>query len=240
MSSQSLGQTLAAAFVFALQIGAAHCAPFMIVGNDEKILWDDNGKPVLSPPGKDSVVIVDVADALNPKIVATLPIKNSVVGPPVNVAIDPSESIALIADSIDVIKEGDALKQVPDDKIHVVDLKANPTKVVGTVTGAKQPSGLSISPSGNLALVANRADKSISVLSIKGTDVKVIDTIPMGTRFRTLPSPRTASARSQPSSRLTRWRCSTSQATRSPTPSSIFRPGCGPTMSPSCPPARLP
>jgi DNA-binding beta-propeller fold protein YncE len=180
MSSQSLGQTLAAAFVFALQIGAAHCAPFMIVGNDEKILWDDNGKPVLSPPGKDSVVIVDVADALNPKIVATLPIKNSVVGPPVNVAIDPSESIALIADSIDVIKEGDALKQVPDDKIHVVDLKANPPKVVGTVTGAKQPSGLSISPSGNLALVANRADKSISVLSIKGTDVKVIDTIPMG------------------------------------------------------------
>jgi DNA-binding beta-propeller fold protein YncE len=152
----------------------------MIVGNDEKLLWDDNFKPLLSPPGKDSVVIIDVADGLDPKIVATLPLKNSVVGPPVNVAIDPSGSIALIADSMDVIKEGDALKQVPDDKIHVVDLKASPPKVVGAVTGAKQPSGLSISPSGQLALVANRADKSISVLSIKGTDVKVIDTIPMG------------------------------------------------------------
>jgi len=180
MLLRSPGQTLAAAFVIALQIGAAHCAPLMIVGNDEKLLWDDNFKPLLSPPGKDSVVIIDLADALNPKIVATLPIKNSVVGPPVNVAIDPSGSIALVADSMDVIKEGDALKQVPDDKIHVIDLKANPPKFVGTVTGAKQPSGLSISPSGNLALVANRADKSISVLSIKGTDVKVIDTIPMG------------------------------------------------------------
>jgi DNA-binding beta-propeller fold protein YncE len=79
-----------------------------------------------------------------------------------------------------VVKEGDALKQVPTDKIWVIDLKASPPKLAGTVTGAKQPSGLSISPKGDLALVANRADKSISVLSIKGTDVKVIDTIPMG------------------------------------------------------------
>jgi DNA-binding beta-propeller fold protein YncE len=79
-----------------------------------------------------------------------------------------------------VTKDGDAFKQVLDDKIHVIDLKASPPKLVGTVTGAKQPSGLSISPSGTLALVANRADKSISVLSIKGTDVKVIDTIAMG------------------------------------------------------------
>jgi DNA-binding beta-propeller fold protein YncE len=180
MTPRSLWQTMVAAFVFALQIGAAHCAPLMIVGNDEKLLWDDNGKPILSPPGKDSVVIIDVADGLNPKIVATLPVKNSIVGPPVNLAIDPSGSIALIADSVDVVKDGDALKQVPDDKIHVIDLKANPPKVIGTVTGAKQPSGLSISPSGSLVLVANRADKSISVLSIKGTDVKVIDTIPMG------------------------------------------------------------
>jgi DNA-binding beta-propeller fold protein YncE len=180
MTPRSLGQTLAAAFVLALQIGVAHCAPLMIVGNDEKLLWDDNFKPILSPPGKDSVLIIDLADPLNPKIIATLPIKNSVVGPPVNVAIDPSQSIVLVADSIDVIKEGDALKQVPDDKIYVIDLKANPPKLASTITGPKQPSGLSISPSGNLALVANRADKSISVLSIKGTDVKIIDTISMG------------------------------------------------------------
>jgi len=39
---------------------------------------------------------------------------------------------------------------------------------------------LSINPTGTLALVANRAGKSITVLSIKGTDVKVIDTVDMG------------------------------------------------------------
>src|SRR5262249_21930791 len=60
------------------------------------------------------------------------------------------------------------------------DLKANPPKLIDTLTGPKQPSGLSISPSGSLALVANRADKSITVLAIKGTQVTTIDTIPMG------------------------------------------------------------
>jgi DNA-binding beta-propeller fold protein YncE len=161
-------------------ITLAQSAPLMIVGNDEKLLWDDQFKPVLSPPGRDSVLIVDLADPMNPKIVANLPLKNSVVGPPVNLDIDPTGSIALVADSVNVIKDGHSLKQVPDDKVHIIDLKANPPKTIGTVTVGKQPSGLSINPAGTLALVANREDKSISVLSIKGTEVKVIDTLAMG------------------------------------------------------------
>ncbi len=51
-------------------IRRAHAAPLMIVGNDEKLLWDDNGKPIISPAGKDSVLIVDLAEPENPKIVA--------------------------------------------------------------------------------------------------------------------------------------------------------------------------
>lgn len=158
----------------------AKAAPLMIVGNDEKLLWDDDGKPLLSPPGKDSVLIVDLANPEEPKIVANLPLKNSVIGPPVNLDIDPTSTIALVADSIDVTKEGDTLKQGPDNKVYVIDLKANPPKTIATLTVGKQPSGLSISPDGKLALVTNRADNSISVLSIQGTDVKVIDTVPMG------------------------------------------------------------
>ncbi|MFZ0810331.1 MAG: YncE family protein, partial [Bradyrhizobium sp.] len=72
----------------------AHAKPFMIVGLDEKVTWDDDGKTLLSLPGKDSVLIVDLANPENPKIVATLPLENSVVGPPVNVDIDPTGSVA--------------------------------------------------------------------------------------------------------------------------------------------------
>jgi DNA-binding beta-propeller fold protein YncE len=167
----------AAILLCSSSLNLSYAKPFMIVGNDEKLLWDDDGKPVLSAPGKDSVLIVDLANPEDPKIVANLPLKNSIVGPPVNLDIDPSGSIALVADSVDVTKDGDALKQVPDNKIYVIDLKSNPPKLAATVTGGKQPSGLSISPDGKMALVGNRGDNSVSVLSINGTDVKVTDTI---------------------------------------------------------------
>jgi len=176
--NRSVGLCLGAAILLcSSSLNLASAKPFMIVGNDEKLSWDDDGKPVLSAPGKDSVLIVDLANPEDPKIVANLPLKNSIVGPPVNLDIDPSGSIALVADSVDVTKDGDTLKQVPDNKIYVIDLKSNPPKLAATVTGGKQPSGLSISPSGKMALVANRGDNSVSVLSINGTDVKVTDTI---------------------------------------------------------------
>jgi DNA-binding beta-propeller fold protein YncE len=178
---QHIISRLFAAIVFAsMNFQLASATPLMIVGNDEKLLWDDDGKRVLFPAGKDSVMILDLADPENPKIVANLPLKNSVVGPPVNVAIDPTNTIALVADSVDIRKEGDSLKMEPDNKVYIIDLKARPPKLAGTVTVGRQPSGLSFGPLGDLALVANSADKSISVLAVKGTDVKVVDTIDMG------------------------------------------------------------
>ncbi len=178
--TRAVGLSLGAAILLCSSaLDLAYAKPFMIVGNDEKVLWDADGKPILSPPGKDTVLIVDLANPESPKIVATLPLKNSVVGPPVNVDIDPTGSVALVADSVDVIKDGDTLKQVPDNKIYVIDLKASPPRLAATITGGKQPSGLNISPDGKMALVANRGDNSISVLSINGTDVKVTDTIAM-------------------------------------------------------------
>lgn len=179
MRSQLATLKLAAAVGVALGLTAARAAPFMIVGDDEKVSFE-NGKGVLSPPGNDSVLIVDVAHPLSPRIIADLPLKNSVVGPPVNLAIDPTKTIAIVADSMNVVKDGDEYKQIPDDKIYVIDLKAKPARLIATITGDKEPSGLSISPAGNLALVANRLGKSISVLSIHGTDVKLVGKVAMG------------------------------------------------------------
>ncbi len=170
---------LAAMIGVVLGVTAARAAPFMIVGDDEKVSFSD-GKTIVSPPGKDAVLIVDVANPLDPKIVANLPLKNSVVGPPVNLAIDPTNSIAIVADSMNAVQDGNNWKQVPDNKIYVIDLTSKPAKLINTIEGDKQPSGLSINPAGNLALVANRAGKSISVLSIHGTDVKLVGSVDMG------------------------------------------------------------
>ena len=41
------------------------------------------------------------------------------VGPPVNLDIDPTGTVALVADSMDMVKEGETLKMTPDDKLYI-------------------------------------------------------------------------------------------------------------------------
>src|SRR5690348_12217763 len=136
--------------------GAAQ-AQFLVVGNDEKLVFKD-GKPVLSLPGKDTVTIVSIRDRAKPKIVVSLPLENSIVGPPTNLAVTPDNKLALVANSLDVVKEGDNLKNVPDNTLFVIDLTASPPVVLTKVQLGKQPSGMAINRAGTLALVANRAD----------------------------------------------------------------------------------
>ncbi len=153
----------------------------MIIGNDEKVTWDDAGKLVTMAPGKDSVVVVDIGtNPEAPKIIANFPLMNTIIGPPTNLAITPDERLAIVANSMNWVQEGGAWKGVPDNKLYVIDLKTDPPSHIGTVDVGKQPSGLAINARGDLALVTNRADSSISVLSIEGKEVKLIDTVPMG------------------------------------------------------------
>jgi DNA-binding beta-propeller fold protein YncE len=176
--------------LFAAAIGLAACttAPmqagkpeYMVVGIDNKTTWGNDGKLQLSAPGKDVVTIIDIGtDPANPKIVATLPLANSIFGPPTNLAITPNGQLALVADSVEYAADGAGWKSGPNNKLHVIDLTTNPPRLIDTVAVGRQPSGMSINRAGNLALIANRADNSISVLSIEGKQVKLIDTVAIG------------------------------------------------------------
>ncbi|MGE5777950.1 MAG: YncE family protein [Hyphomicrobiales bacterium] len=152
----------------------------LIVGGDAKVSID-NGNFVLGAPGNDVVSIIDIGtDPLAPKIVANLPLMNSIFGPPTNLAITPDESLALVANSMDWQQDGQTWKSVPDNKLFVIDLKTTSPAVIETITVGKQPSGMSINRTGNLALITNRADNSISVLKILGKNVQLIDTVQIG------------------------------------------------------------
>jgi len=152
-------------------------AQLIISGNDEKQTWDAAGKQINNPPGNDTVSIIDIKDRTKPRIVANLPLMNTVVGPPVNLAITPNQQLALVANSLDWVKDGDSWKGSPDNKLYVIDLTTSPPKQIATVELGKQPSGMAINKTGTLALVANRADDTVSVLSISGKEVKVVDTV---------------------------------------------------------------
>ena len=178
MPSPLLHRCAAACLTLLATTAITRAAPYMIIGNDEKPGGTDaQGKPIVNPTGNDTVLIVDVANPEAPKIVANLKLENSIVGPPVNLAIAPNGSIALVADSLTVVEENGARKTVPTDKVWVIDMKANPPKLAATVTVGKQPSGLSFSPKGDIALVCNRADGTISILKIDGTNVTQTGTV---------------------------------------------------------------
>ena len=167
----------AAAF---LALSTSGSTQIIVSGNDEKVLWNDAGQPVFLPPGKDTISFIDIRDRENPKVLTSIALENSIFGPPTNLAVSPNGEIALVANSMTQMKDGEKWKPVPDNKVYIFDLKANPPQHIGTVEVGKQPSGLDISKKGDLALVTNRADNSISVLSISGKDVKLADTLAMG------------------------------------------------------------
>src|SRR5439155_8708625 len=126
------------AFLFLLSPASSQT---LVSGNDEKVLWDDSGKQINLPPGKDTISFIDIGDRENPKILTSISLENSIFGPPTNLAVHPSGEIALVANSVRQIKDGESWKPVPDDKVYIFDLKASPPKHIGTVNVGRQPSG---------------------------------------------------------------------------------------------------
>ena len=175
-----LSRTLLAACLAAAPFAAWAGTHDILIGIDEKITYDANGS-VNGPPGKDALVVMDITNPAHPKIRASLPLMNSLLGPPTNLQITPDGKLGLLANSVVMNQDGGAWKVAPDDKLFVVDLTANPPKLADTISVGKQPSGLAISRKGDLVLIANRAGKSVSVLSIQGGVVKVVGEVPMAT-----------------------------------------------------------
>lgn len=152
-------------------------AQFILSGNDEKVSFNDEGKLVISPPGKDTVSVIDISMRTSPQIVANLRLTNSIFGPPTNLGITPYQTLALIANSLNALQEDGKWKFVPDDEVYVIDLTAKPIALIDTLHVGKQPSGMAINKAGTLALVTNRADNTVSILTIAGKEVKVAATV---------------------------------------------------------------
>jgi DNA-binding beta-propeller fold protein YncE len=150
----------------------------ILIGLDQKIVFDANGQ-ANGPPGKDAVLIMDVSNPAKPKIRASLPLMNSLLGPPTNLQITPDGRLGLVANSVVMNQDGSAWKTAPDNKLFVIDLNANPPALTDTVTVGSQPSGIAISHKGDLAITANRAGNSVSVLSIQNGTVKSLGDIPL-------------------------------------------------------------
>ena len=144
-------------------------AQLAVSSNDNKVRLDNGVNKLVPNAPPDTISVIDLK-ASPPRVVAEIPVPGSVVGPPTSVAVAPDESIALVTSSTK-IDPNDAAKTVPDNRVSVIDLKATPPTVLATLEAGRGAAGVSINRQGTLALVANRAEGTVSVFSIQGKTV---------------------------------------------------------------------
>jgi DNA-binding beta-propeller fold protein YncE len=157
-------------------LGAA--AQIAVSANDNKAVLVNGVNSVPPNPAADTVTIINLG-ASPPKVLGEFKVPNSVVGPPQNVAITPDESLALVS-SNQKLDPADATKLVSDNRVSVIDLKANPPAVIATVESGLGPAGIGINRAGTMALVANRNDGTVAILTISGKTVSVAGKIDFG------------------------------------------------------------
>ncbi len=235
MTNRSIA-AIAAALLLAGTAAAAY-AQLAVSANDAKVKLVDGKVEVQKSPSPDTVAIIDMRPS-QPKLLAEIEVPNSVVGPPLNVAVSPKEEFALVT-SNQRIDPSDPTKTIPDDKLTVIDLsplKASllsriksavgvgakgtaAPKVLATLQAGQGAAGVSINKAGTLALVANRNEGTVSVFTIAGT---TLDGRRQGQgRGARNPapappfSPPTARARSSPAMPIIASPCWPSTATRS-------------------------
>jgi DNA-binding beta-propeller fold protein YncE len=160
-----------------LSTATAH-AQLALSANDNKMVLVEGVGTVVQNPAPDTVSVIDMG-RYPPMLVAEIAAPTSVVGPPLSVAIAPDESIALVTAAMK-LDPSDRSKQIPDNRMSVIDLKASPPQVIATLETGKGPAGVSINRQGNLAIVANRSEGTLSIFTVTGKTVTPAGTLKLG------------------------------------------------------------
>lgn len=145
---------------------AAAKADLLLSSNDGHTIMDANKNQVApNPPGPDTVTVIDVK-SYPPKVKATFEAPGSVVGPPGAIWISSDETWGIVTSATKAdatAKDGIA----PDDRVSVFDLTANPPKITQSLTSGAGATQVRVSPNGTLALIANRAEGTVSIFTVK-------------------------------------------------------------------------
>ena len=153
----------ALAGIAGLYAGAA-AAQIAVSGNDGKQPRLYERAADIKP---DSVAVLDIR-SYPPKVLGTVQVPYSMIGPPTSVAIAPDASFAISSQS-QKVDPTDITKVVPDNTVSVIDL-ADPRRpvVTQTLTAGMGASGIAINRAGTLALVAATGDGTVSIYTIAG------------------------------------------------------------------------
>jgi DNA-binding beta-propeller fold protein YncE len=162
-----------------LALAASARAQLLLSANDNKVVLENGAVKTLREPQPDTLSVIDLS-ANPPALRAEIAVPASVVGPPTSVAVTPDEKLALVTANQrpDPAEVG---KLFPGNSMAVIDLTATPPRILATLPTGSGPAGVSINRAGTLALVANRAEGSVSVFRIANGQVSPAGKVDIGT-----------------------------------------------------------
>lgn len=170
------GLGLSALLLLAAPAGAG--AQIAVSANDNKVVLEQGRTRIVRDAPPDTLSVIDLS-VQPPRLRAETAVPASVVGPPTSVAITPDERLALVTAN-QRPDPADPGKLVPGSTMAVVDLAANPPRVVATLPTGLGPAGVSINRAGTLALVANRAEGTVGIYRIHGGEVTPAGKVEIG------------------------------------------------------------
>lgn len=141
-------------------------ADLLLSSNDGHTVMDAQKNLVAANPvGPDTLTLIDVS-RYPPTIKSTIEVPGSVVGPPGAVWISPDESWAIVTSATKADPAGKG-GTGPDDRVSVIDLTSNPPKIAQSLTSGAGATQVRVSPNGRLALIANRAEGTVSIFTVQ-------------------------------------------------------------------------
>lgn len=153
-------------------------AQIAVSSNDNKAVIVDGVNTVPADPRPDTATILDLGTS-PPRVLAEIDVPGGWSAPPQSVAVTPDESLALVASSAK-LDPADPRRTVFNDVLTVIDLRVSPPSVVTTLQTGRRAAGVSINRTGTLALVANRAEGTVSVFTISGATVAPAGKVDLG------------------------------------------------------------
>ena len=146
-------------------------ADLIVSANDAKQVRTAGVDSFPEGVGADTLTLIDAA-ARPPRVLATVEVATSIVGPPQAVAIHPDGGLAIVS----ATNRYDAAlrKLVFEDQLQVIDLRRQPPLVSARVDVGHHPQGLAFNRAGTLLLAATNGG-TVAVLAVEAGRVQLIE-----------------------------------------------------------------
>lgn len=187
-SAPAMGPAMLSAALLAAIVAStvwARAAEIALSANDNHTTVE-NGKPVgMKDPKPDNVSVIDLSQP-TPRVLATVDVAFSDIGPPTAITFAPDGRFALVTSSTRPEPSAPD-RAVPDDRVSVIDLSSSPPRVVQEAHAGAGATTVRITPDGKLALVADRMAGTISLFTIANGRLEAAGKVDLG-NLKALPA----------------------------------------------------